>query len=241
MSSALPQRHLSIDRSPAHALGHRQRGVEVALRRFCERAGWSSLHVRHVFAAAIRAALLGALDDEQAEAASAAGSDRRAILLGLGPGPRVPVPVSGLRLLVSVSEQAALAPHAVTPFVRLGDGMRAAAEVGVGDPDHLVAAARIVGASQELGLDALRAILRELARLTCPRGTVTARFLGESLGWQSFHLVEVVGTVRDPAAQIAHEHAVGLDPDSQIGDLLGLSLPSQDWLTPLLLWMRGAG
>ena len=241
MTSALHQRRLSIGRAAPVSLVARRQGVDLALRRFCERTDAPMLLVRHVFAAALRAALLGALDEEQAEAACAPPHRRRPILLGLQGGTKVVVPVAGLHVQLSTHETALLSPQAVTPFVRVDGGLRAGPDVGFGDPDHLIAAARVVGATSELGVDALRAVLRELARASCPRGAVTARFVGVGLGWQCFHLVEVVDFVRDPGAQLGIAQARALDPASEIGDLLGLSLPPQDWLTPLLLWMRGAG
>jgi hypothetical protein len=156
-------------------------------------------------------------------------------------GPRHAVTIGGLDVRVSLAEPSMLAPTSVTPFSRGPDGLVVGADAAFGTPDRLVAAARVLGLPPELGVDALRAVLRELCRPMSPTGVLTARYVDDGVGWQGFRLVEVVEQVEDPGTQIPLATARTLDRDCRPGDLLGLGVPVRDWLTPLLCWMAGGG
>lgn len=207
--------------------------VDAALARFLNVEGVSPLLLRHVLAAAFRAALVSSSD--------LVLLPRSELLLGLQPSPRRCVQVGGLRLHVSLADAPGLAPHAVTPFMRASAGLISCPEVAFGEPDHLVTAARVVGARSQLALDALRAVLCEIARPLAPRGVITPIYLDRATGWQTFRMVEVAEHTPFASEQLSLDRARALDPACQPGDLLGLSMPSVDWLTPVLCWMGGAG
>lgn len=207
--------------------------VDAALARFLDVEGVSPLLLRHVLAASFRAALVSGFES--------ALPPRSELLLGLQPGPRRCVQVGGLRLLVSLADAPGLAPHAVTPFVRAATGLTPGPEVAFGDPDHLITAARVVGARAKLALDALRAVLCEIARPLAPGSVISAIYLDRATGWQTFRVVEVARHAPLAPEQLGLDRARAWDPDCEPGDLLGLSMPSVDWLTPVLCWMGGAG
>jgi hypothetical protein len=232
MSSPLRQRSASEAADPRLAGADARRAVDAALRRFTRRARVEPLLVRHVLAASIRAALLRAFPDETLL--------RAPVLLGLVPGPRAAVPIGGLDVRVAVGDGPGLVPREVTPFVRGVDGLVAGDAVAIGAPDHLVAAARVLGVPPEVGVDAVRAVVRELVRAQGHAGVAAARYVDDA-GWQVFHFAEVVVRVHDPATQIGLAEARAWDASCEPGDWLGVGASPGDWLTPLLLWMAGGG
>jgi hypothetical protein len=163
------------------------------------------------------------------------------ILLGLGGGPRREVHLGGLHLSVSLADPPLVAPHAVSLLHRHQGTVHIVHDVELGAPAALAKASAELDLPDGCLIGALEAIVRDLGRLTEPVAPLGAVHLPDEAGWEVFRFVQVREEVHDARLHIAVNEAQVLEPESRPGDLLGVSLPSQDWLTPTLCWLGGAG
>jgi hypothetical protein len=163
------------------------------------------------------------------------------VTLGLHRGERLRLRVGAVLLRTPLPESSELIPASVTLVHRDRGSLRMAHQIRFGAPAHLRAAARAVGTSSSLGVDAIEGVVRELGRCLEPHAPVAALYEDPVLGWEAYRFLEVRHRVHDPDRHVALDRARTLEPTCGPGDLIGLSLPVQDWLTPLLSWMRGAG
>ncbi|MFK7928633.1 MAG: hypothetical protein AB8H79_10635 [Myxococcota bacterium] len=164
------------------------------------------------------------------------------LLLGLSGGPRTSVRACGYTVQLPVGESLGLSPNAVTvAHRRAGQTVALQHDVRFGQPGTLRRAAEDLGLCPSLGADAVEVVLRELGALVRPRALLAAVYFADYRGWDVYRFLRVVSRVRDPEREVGVERARELEHGSALGDMVGVSLPAQDWLSPLLLWAAGAG
>lgn len=110
----------------------------------------------------------------------------------------------------------------------------------LGRRDALEAAARHHGLCPELPVGLLAAVVASLGKLHAPAGAVVKAHLGRD-GWHAMRLVDVVREVRAPVRELGLLDARLLVDDARVGQQVGVSLPGDDWLTPLLFWAAQPG
>lgn len=207
--------------------------VASALARYAADRGVEPLVLRGLFASAFRAAVLGGWRADL--------ELPHDVLLGLQSGPRVVVPLRGLRLHLPVDPLFSVQPFAVSLYAPTQAGLIGLPERAFGHPDQLMAAARVLRLPSDLGVLAVRQVVVALARPLAPGAAIVVDYSDSGLGWEAYQMVRVVHRVCNPATQIDRVRATALDRRAQPGDMLGVGLPVQDWLTPALRWMCGGG
>lgn len=215
------------------SLEERRRSVEGALAAHARRSGLHPVELRQALATAFATPVRAAFDPD----VELDGE----ILLGLGNGARREVRLGRLRISVGLAEPTLLSPHAVTLLHRSGGIVHLAHDVAFGSPAALGAATQAHGLPDGTLIGALESIVRDLGRLVEPVAPLGAVHLPDEAGWEVFRFMQVCEVVQDPRLHIQLREAAVLEPDSRAGDLLGVSVPSQDWLTPTLCWLGGAG
>ena len=163
------------------------------------------------------------------------------VMIGLGNGPRRKVVLGGLHLSVCLADPPLVSPFAVTVLHRHDGVVHLSHDVEFGNPAVLAAAAASRSLPQGSLIGAIEAVVRDLGRLEEPVAPIGAVHLADDAGWEVFRFVQVTDRVHDPRLHIGISAARALEPDSRKGDVLGVSLRKQDWLTPTLCWLGGAG
>lgn len=208
--------------------------VDRALHGLARRAGVAASDLARV----LRLGLVGSLADPLGVEPGGDGH----VLLGLYPGVRRVVRVCGLELRVPLSDALGLSPNNVTVVHRMGGRtVKVCHDVRFGRPEALRHAALRLGLPLELGVDAVEVALRELGRLSRPHAVVAAIYFADHRGWDLYRFLQVVPRVVDPERHLDLRRAREFEADSDYGDMVGVSLPTQDWLTPVLCWAGGAG
>ena len=220
---------------PDRPEGVRQWAVERALQQAAVRGRVHPVQLRSVLVDALLEPLRRAFEP----CCSTHRTDTGTIRLGGGPERRRLVRLAGLRLLLPQGE--ALDPGNVTLIRRsLHGGVQVRTGVAFGQPSTLARAAVRRGLHGQVAVDAIDASVRALALLGLPLGSgVRARHTAD--GWVPLRVVDVVRDVGTPVSQIGLPEARLLVAGTEVGEQVGVSLPTEDWLTPVLTWTLGAG
>lgn len=241
MTTPLVRTHAFQAPSQRLPLGVAVQRVERALARVTEDQDVEPYLLRRVLARA----LVGVIRDAFGERIAGLCPGRTLfcgeVLVGLQGGRRRVVFLDGQRVAVSLTDPPQLCPHSTTLLWRYEGMVHVAHDARFGLPTDLRMAAASLETDPELPVAAIEAVVCELGRALETLAPVAAFFVPEETGWDAFRFLEVRARALDPRTEIGLERARALEPDSQIGDLVGLNLPHQDWLTPLLCWIRGAG
>jgi len=162
------------------------------------------------------------------------------VRLGCGSGPRILLRMGGHRLLVP-AQPGALDPASVTLVHRAPVGsVRVATHMRFGERPALEAAARAQGLCPQVGVGLLGAVVAQLGLVQVPTGARVRGHL-ERGRWEALRMVDVVPRVGSPVRQITLSDARHLVQDVRAGERVGVALPRQDWLTPLLHWVARPG
>ena len=162
------------------------------------------------------------------------------IRLGAELGSRRLLRLGGLRVYVP-DEGALVDPSMVTLVHREPLGaVRVRAGVSFGERADLHRAARKHGVCPELAVGLVGAVVASVGLLQVPVGAMVRAHL-DGHSWEAMRVVEVVGGGGPSVRHIGLPDARLLVGEVFVGERVGVALPRQDWLTPVLRWAGEPG
>lgn len=204
--------------------------VERTLARCGRSLGLSPLRVRAVLVDALLAPIHR----------SFGGVGPGTVRVGAELGARRSLRLGGLRLFVP-DTGALVDPSCVTLVHRepLGS-VRVRAGVAFGVRGDLRRAAVRNGVTLDVAEHLLKSVVSAVGLLQAPAGGLVRAHLDGS-AWEAMRVVEVVPRVGSPVRQIGLGDARLLVGEVLVGERVGVALPRQDWLTPVLRWAGEPG